>query len=274
MAAVSRHAMLDEIADAANVLKLLGFVKKCKMPTRRRSFGVEYLSGMNKILIIDDDEELCELVSEYLTVEGFEIESVNDGETGLQRALSGDYDMAILDVMLPKMNGFDVLRGLREQSRLPVIMLTARGDDMERIVGLEIGADDYLPKPFNPRELAARLRAILRRSDTDEADTDTNEKIEIDGIQISASSRATTRDGEDLNLTSVEFGLLYELLKDAGKVVKKDELSERVLERQLSPYDRSLDMHISNLRKKLGPRSDGSERIKTIRSVGYIYTVV
>lgn len=274
MAAVSRHAMLDEIADAANVLKLLGFVKKCKMPTRRRSFGVEYLSGMNKILIIDDDEELCELVSEYLTVEGFEIESVNDGETGLQRALSGDYDMAILDVMLPKMNGFDVLRGLREQSRLPVIMLTARGDDMERIVGLEIGADDYLPKPFNPRELAARLRAILRRSDTDEADTDTNEKIEIDGIQISASSRATTRDGEDLNLTSVEFGLLYELLKDAGKVVKKDELSERVLERSLSPYDRSLDMHISNLRKKLGPRSDGSERIKTIRSVGYIYTVV
>ena len=274
MAAVSRHAMLDEIADATNVLKLLGFVKKCKMPTRRRSFGVEYLSGMNKILIIDDDEELCELVSEYLTVEGFEIESVNDGETGLQRALSGDYDMAILDVMLPKMNGFDVLRGLREQSRLPVIMLTARGDDMERIVGLEIGADDYLPKPFNPRELAARLRAILRRSDTDEADTDTNEKIEIDGIQISASSRATTRDGEDLNLTSVEFGLLYELLKDAGKVVKKDELSERVLERQLSPYDRSLDMHISNLRKKLGPRSDGSERIKTIRSVGYIYTVV
>src|SRR5437764_12082923 len=119
---------------------------------------------MNKILIIDDDEELCELVSEYLTVEGFELESVNDGEAGLQRALTGDYDMAILDVMLPKMNGFDVLRNLRQESKLPVIMLTARGDDMERIVGLEIGADDYLPKPFNPRELAARVRAILRRS--------------------------------------------------------------------------------------------------------------
>ena len=119
---------------------------------------------MDKILIIDDDEELCELVSEYLTVEGFEIACVNDGASGLERALSGDYDMAILDVMLPKLNGFDVLRSLRETSKLPVIMLTARGDDMERIVGLEIGADDYLPKPFNPRELAARLRAILRLS--------------------------------------------------------------------------------------------------------------
>src|SRR2546423_7544366 len=133
---------------------------------------------MGKILIIDDDEELCELVSEYLTVEGFEIESVNDGQTGLERARSGDYDMAILDVMLPKMNGFDVLRALREKSKLPVIMLTARGDDMERIVGLEIGADDYLPKPFNPRELAARLRAILRRAHASDDDQKDNGKLE------------------------------------------------------------------------------------------------
>lgn len=229
---------------------------------------------MDKILIIDDDEELCELVSEYLTVEGFEIESVNDGETGLEKALSGEYDMAILDVMLPKMNGFDVLRNLREMSKMPVIMLTARGDDMERIVGLEIGADDYLPKPFNPRELAARLRAILRRTVVAEGDVDPTDKLDIDGIQISPSSRAAVRDGEELNLTSVEFGLLLELLKEAGKVVKKEDLSENVLERKLSPYDRSLDMHISNLRKKLGTRSDGSERIKTIRSVGYIYTVI
>lgn len=228
---------------------------------------------MDKVLIIDDDEELCELVSEYLTVEGFEIESVNDGETGLQRALSGEYDMAILDVMLPKMNGFDVLRALREESKLPVIMLTARGDDMERIVGLEIGADDYLPKPFNPRELAARLRAILRRSVV-ETDANGQEKLDVDGVQISSASRIATCDGAELNLTSVEFGLLHELLKEAGKVVKKEDLSETVLERKLSPYDRSLDMHISNLRKKLGARTDGSERIKTIRSVGYIYTVV
>ena len=229
---------------------------------------------MDKVLIIDDDEELCELVSEYLTVEGFDISCVNDGETGLRHALSGEYDMAILDVMLPKMNGFDVLRTLREESKLPVIMLTARGDDMERIVGLEIGADDYLPKPFNPRELAARLRAILRRTATVDAEADGNEKLDVDGVQLSPASRITTRDGEEINLTSVEFGLLHELLKEAGKIVKKEDLSESVLERKLSPYDRSLDMHISNLRKKLGVRADGSERIKTIRSVGYIYTLV
>jgi two-component system response regulator CpxR len=227
---------------------------------------------MDKVLIIDDDEELCELVSEYLTVEGFETECVNDGETGLKRALTAEHDMAILDVMLPKMNGFDVLRALRETSKLPVIMLTARGDDMERIVGLEIGADDYLPKPFNPRELAARLRAILRRAHPDE-DAKGSENLEVDGVQLLPSSRVAKLDGKELNLTSVEFELLRELLRDAGKVVKKEDLSESVLERKLSPFDRSLDMHISNLRKKLGPRQDGSERIKTVRSVGYIYTV-
>ena len=229
---------------------------------------------MDKILIIDDDEELCELVSEYLTVEGFEIACVNDGARGLEAALTGDYDMVILDVMLPKMNGFDVLRNLRLESKLPVIMLTARSDDMERIVGLEIGADDYLPKPFNPRELAARLRAILRRTETILDDSDSSEKLDIDGIQISAASRVATCDGEELNLTSVEFELLSELLREAGKIVRKEDLSERVLERKLSPFDRSLDMHISNLRKKIGPRSDNSDRIKTIRSVGYIYTVL
>lgn len=228
---------------------------------------------MDKILIIDDDEELCELVSEYLGVEGFSVESVNDGEAGLKTALEGGYDIAILDVMMPKMNGFDVLRALRQTSRLPVIMLTARGDDMERIVGLEIGADDYLPKPFNPRELAARLRAILRRSGGADGAAD-NENLSVDGIELSSRARTVSVDGSDVILTSVEFALLRELLKDAGQVVKKEDLSERVLERKLSPYDRSLDMHISNLRKKLGPRGDGSERIKTIRSVGYIYTVI
>jgi len=144
---------------------------------------------------------------------------------------------------------------------------------MERIVGLEIGADDYLPKPFNPRELAARLRAILRRTSSEGVDG-VNEAIEIDGVSISPASRIATLDGTEINLTSVEFGLLHELLREAGKVVKKEDLSESVLERKLSPFDRSLDMHISNLRKKLGPRTDGSDRIKTIRSVGYIYTVV
>jgi two-component system response regulator CpxR len=190
----------------------------------------------------------------------------------LAAALEGEHDIAILDVMMPKMNGFDVLRALRQTSQLPVIMLTARGDDMERIVGLEIGADDYLPKPFNPRELAARLRAILRRS-TGAHDAAENENLSVDGIELSSTARTVSLEGSDLNLTSVEFALLRELLKDAGQVVKKEDLSERVLERKLSPYDRSLDMHISNLRKKLGSRDDGNERIKTIRSVGYIYTV-
>ncbi|HVF30456.1 MAG TPA: response regulator transcription factor [Pyrinomonadaceae bacterium] len=228
---------------------------------------------MSKVLIIDDDEELCDLVSEYLTVEGFATTAVHDGETGLQQALSGEYDLAILDVMMPKLNGFDVLRNLREKSRLPVLMLTARGDDMERIVGLEIGADDYLPKPFNPRELVARLRAILRRASADGLDQDQPERINVDDLELSASSRSVKRSGEELPVTSVEFDLLSALLREAGRIVKKEDLSENVLERRLSPYDRSLDMHISNLRKKLGQRSDGSERIKTVRSVGYIYTV-
>jgi DNA-binding response OmpR family regulator len=225
---------------------------------------------MDKILIIDDDEELCELVSEYLGGEGFDVECVNDGESGLRKAGSGDYAMAVLDVMLPKMNGFEVLKNLRKDSQLPVIMLTARGDDIDRISGLEAGADDYLPKPFNPRELAARLRAILRRTST--AENDLPEQIALDDIEVNSSARTATLNGDDLGLTSVEFELLRQLLGSAGNIVKKEDLSERVLERPLSPYDRSLDMHISNLRKKLGDRTDGSERIKTIRSVGYIYT--
>jgi two-component system response regulator CpxR len=230
---------------------------------------------MNKILIIDDDEELCELVSEYLTVEGFQTEAVHEGDEGLKRAASGEYDLAILDVMLPKMNGFEVLRNLRETSKIPVLMLTARGDDMERIVGLEIGADDYLPKPFNPRELVARLRAVLRRVQVPEEEASgAPEKLHVDDLDISTSSRSAKINGQEVNLTSIEFDLLVVLLGEAGKIVKKEDLSEKVLERKLSPFDRSLDMHISNLRKKLGVRNDGGERIKTIRSVGYIYTVL
>ena len=232
------------------------------------------MESMNRILIIDDDEELCELVAEYLTVEGFETEAVHDGESGLRRALSSEYDLITLDVMLPKKNGFDVLRELRQTSRIPVLMLTARGDDMERIIGLEIGADDYLPKPFNPRELVARLRAILRRVQTEqESNQGVIDKLQVDDVEVQISARSANKNGEDLGLTSVEFDLLAELLGQAGKVIKKDDLSEQVLERKLSPWDRSLDMHISNLRKKLGSREDDTERIKTVRSVGYIYTL-
>jgi len=232
------------------------------------------MESMNRILIIDDDEELCELVAEYLTVEGFETEAVHDGESGLRRALSSEYDLITLDVMLPKKNGFDVLRELRQTSKIPVLMLTARGDDMERIVGLEIGADDYLPKPFNPRELVARLRAILRRVQTEQESSQIEiNKLQVDDVEVQISARSALKNGEDLGLTSVEFDLLAELLRQAGKVIKKEDLSEQVLERKLSPWDRSLDMHISNLRKKLGNRAGNIERIKTIRSVGYIYTL-
>ena len=221
--------------------------------------------------MIDDDEELCELVSEYLTAEGFQTTCVHDGAEGLEKARSGEFDLAILDVMLPKMNGFEVLSSLRESSDLPVLMLTARGDEADRIGGLEIGADDYLSKPFNPRELLARLRAILRRIGPDDEQSQP-EKISVDDLELSRTARSVVREGEELGLTSVEFELLNALLKNAGSVIRKEDLSETVLERRLSPYDRSLDMHISNLRKKLGPRKDGSERINTVRSVGYIYT--
>lgn len=229
---------------------------------------------MDKILLIDDDEDLCELISEYLTVEGFVVESVYDGLSGLEKALSGKYDLITLDVMLPKINGLDVLREFRKTSKTPVLMLTARGDDMERIAGLEIGADDYLPKPFNPRELVARIRAILRRvTNGIEKEPISSEKIQIDGIEISISARSAKLGGTELNLTAVEFDLLAALVKEAGNILKKEDLSLIVLDRKLSPFDRSLDMHVSNLRKKLGTREGGEERIKTIRSVGYIYTL-
>jgi two-component system response regulator CpxR len=225
---------------------------------------------MSRILIIDDDEELCELVREYLSVEGFETDEANDGESGLKKALANNFDLITLDVMLPKMNGFDVLREMRKSSTTPVLMLTARGDDMERIVGLEIGADDYLPKPFNPRELVARIRAILRRVEqTEESKKGENEKLFVDDVELQTAARSAIRNGEDLNLTSVEFDLLAALLREAGTVIKKEDLSRNVLDRDISPFDRSLDMHISNLRKKLD-----NDRIKTIRSVGYIYTVL
>jgi two-component system response regulator CpxR len=228
---------------------------------------------MNRILIIDDDEELTELVSEYLSAEGFETEAVHTGDDGLAKAKNGNYDLAVLDVMLPGMNGFEVLRKLRDSSDLPVLMLTARGDDDDRIIGLEIGADDYLPKPFNPRELLARLRAILRRVEGS-IHQDLPEKLVVDDVELVTSARSVTVGEKPVPLTSLEFDLLAALLSEAGKTVRKEDLSEKVLERKLSPYDRSLDMHISNLRKKLGLRADGSERIKTIRSAGYIYTVV
>ncbi len=223
---------------------------------------------MNTILLVDDDVELCELVAEFLGGEGFEIEVVFNGPSGLDRARSGAHDLVILDVMLPGLTGFEVLRRLRETSSVPVLMLTARGEEVDRIVGLEMGADDYLAKPFNPRELAARIRAILRRA---EAPAERSERMVVDDLVIDLGTRSVSVADLEINLTGVEFSLLETLIRSAGSVVSRDDLSRAALFRRASGFDRSLDVHISNLRRKLGPTETGGERIKTIRGVGYQY---
>jgi two-component system response regulator CpxR len=226
---------------------------------------------MERVLVIDDDVGLCELVGEYLEPEGYTVEAIHNGERGIDRALSDEHDLVVLDVMLPGTNGFDVLRRIRARSRIPVLMLTARGDDVDRIVGLEIGADDYLPKPFNPRELVARIRAVLRRAQPVESTTSARETIRVGDIEMDSNTRNVRRSGEVVELTGVEYDLLEILLRSAGQIVKREDLVKEVLGRELSPLDRSIDMHVSNLRKKLGHQLNGLERIKTIRGVGYIY---
>lgn len=235
-------------------------------------FGVQTSLAMDHVLIVDDDVELTELVAEYLRPEGFDIEAVHSGDRGLERALNGEHVLVVLDVMLPGMNGLDVLRRLRTHSQVPVIILTARGDDVDRIVGLEIGADDYLPKPFNPRELVARIRAILRRAQPSASNGEPGEqKITVGEVTMDPAARTVRRGNESVELTSVEFSLLEILMREAGHVVTREQIAKDVLGRRFMAYDRSIDMHVSKLRRKLGPQADGDERIKTIRGVGYIY---
>jgi len=227
---------------------------------------------LDKILIIDDDAELCEMLSEYLHKEGFEVESVQHGTRGLERARQGEHQLIVLDVMLPGMNGFDLLRELRASSDVPVLLLTARGDELDRIVGLEIGADDYLSKPFNARELLARIRAIGRRNAREQrGSSSAKQPVIVGDVELDPGSRAVTLNGKLLEATTVEFNLLEILLRSAGNVVSRDEIASVVLGRELSPFDRSIDVHISKLRKKLGNLSNGRERIKTIRNTGYMY---
>ncbi len=228
---------------------------------------------MKQILVIDDDKELCELLSEFLQPEGFVVETVNEPHSGLQRALSGEHCLVVLDVMLPGMTGFELLRNLRISSQVPVLMLTARGEDIDRIIGLEMGADDYLPKPFNPRELVARIHAIGRRSrPVEKQQSESLSRLELDDIVLDLGSRTVKQKSNTIKITAVEFSLLYELLKKAGQVMTRDELTNKVLNRELEFFDRSIDVHVSSLRKKLGHYIDNRERIKTIRSVGYLYT--
>lgn len=223
------------------------------------------------VLIIDDDQELCALLSDFLQLEGFESSAVHDGAEAVTHCRSNQYDVIVLDVMLPGLQGLDVLRKVREFSTTPILMLTARGEDTDRIVGLEMGADDYLPKPCNPRELAARLRAILRRSQGADGG-EIPPVLTVGQTCIDAANRSATFAGADLHLTSAEFNVLRCLLTEAGKVVDKETLSQQALGRPLSAYDRSIDVHVSKIRKKLDEHG-GDKLIVSVRGIGYQFTI-
>jgi len=217
------------------------------------------------LLLIDDDGELCALLTEFLKREGFSVHCEHEGHRGLAAALAPGVDLVVLDVMLPGLDGFEILRRLRQESQVPVIMLTARGEDVDRIVGLELGADDYLPKPFNPRELAARIRAVLRRYEP-RAAAAPGARIEVNGIALDPGTRQVTSGGQRVELTTFEFDILEMLMRAAGRVLSRDALMENFYNRKATAFDRSIDMHISHLRKKL---ERGDDLIKTIRGVGY-----
>lgn len=222
---------------------------------------------MTSVLLIDDDRELLALLKEYLEQEGFAVTTANDGESGAAEALSGHYAIVVLDVMMPRLNGLETLRRIRAASTLPVLMLTARGDDADRITGLELGADDYVPKPCTPRELTARLRAILRR--TQESPEAAGAPLVAGRLTVYPSQRKADWDGAPLTLTSTEFNLLEILARHAGQPVSKDELSQQALGRPLGRFDRSIDVHLSSIRHKLGTLPDGRSCIQTVYRQGY-----
>ncbi|HQU16887.1 MAG: DNA-binding response regulator [Chromatiales bacterium 21-64-14] len=226
---------------------------------------------MSRVLLIDDDVELCQMLVEYLEPEGFRVDMTHDGEAGARRAREGHYDVVVLDIMLPNVNGLEALQRIRNSGHTPVLMLTAKGDDVDRIVGLELGADDYLAKPCNPRELVARLRAILRR--TGLPSVGNGEVTRIGALTLRPAERVAQWRGQTLDLTSTEFNLLAVLVREAGHTVGKAQLSAQAMGRALARYDRSIDMHLSNLRHKLGTLADGRSPIQTVRGMGYQYIV-
>lgn len=219
-----------------------------------------------RLLVIDDDIELGRLLRTFLSSRSYAIEIAENGQQGIPKAISGDFALIVLDVMMPDMSGFDVLRRIRSVSMTPVLMLTARGNAQDRVRGLELGADDYLPKPFEPAELAARIAAILRR-----VRPRSGSPAVVGDVSVDPGTRIVRRGGEDVPLTTAEFDLLLVLLRAAGSAVRRPELAREVLGREFSPFDRSIDTHIWNLRKKLGPLPGGSERIKGVRGAGYLY---
>jgi len=225
---------------------------------------------MTKLLLIDDDKELAELLAEYLQLEDFDVDMAHDGEAGLVAAKAQSYDMILLDVMMPKLNGFEVLKQLRTDNSTPVLMLTAKGDEIDRVLGLEMGADDYLPKPFSDRELLARIKAILRRTDSVAMVKNSDLLTHLD-IEINSRTQEAWCQKILLDLTSTELMLLESMISAPGEVLTKADLSERVLGKKLTPFDRSIDMHLSNLRKKLPERQDDKARIRTLRGRGYMW---
>ena len=225
---------------------------------------------MPNILLIDDDREFCELLKEFFEIEGISITFAHDGKSGIDAIMTRNVDVVILDIMMPPPNGIEVLKQVRPRSTIPIIMLTARGEDIDRIIGLELGADDYLAKPCNPRELLARIRAILRR--TQQSPSSQPEIFNIGDISLDSGTRNAAVAGVSVELTSTQFNVLEELMRHAGKVITKEELTEKVLDRKLDAYDRSIDMHVSNIRKILNQHSK-NQHIKTIRNVGYQFVL-
>ena len=225
---------------------------------------------MSKLLLVDDDVELTELLSSLLTLEGFDVQTANNGSEALQK-LDESHELVLLDVMMPKLNGLDTLKEIRKVSNVPVMMLTARGEDIDRVLGLELGADDYLPKPFNDRELVARIRAILRRSVSPSNNVDnTKEILSFENVTLYLTRQTAMYDEKNLNLTDYEFKILHRLIESKGDIVTREELSLEVLGKTLSPFDRSLDMHISNLRRKLPERESKLSWFNTLRGKGYL----
>ncbi len=283
--AVTEYRLRQDAVQSVNMSILSGFV--CSVLQQRSG---DYAKQVNmpissiatsqdrrdteapSLLVVDDDRELCQLVADYLKGEGFLFRAVHTGGDGIRAVHERRTDLVILDVMLPDMKGFEVLRAIRKDNQTPVLMLTAKGDELDRIIGLELGADDYLPKPFNPRELVARISAILRRSGWQaNASAERPSQILCEDIVLDPASRMVQRNGTEVRLTSAEFDLLAVFLKALGKVLSRETLVEDVLERHFSPFDRSIDLHVSNLRRKLGPRTNGTDRIRSVRGSGYLY---
>jgi DNA-binding response OmpR family regulator len=228
---------------------------------------------MNKLLLIDDDKELTQLTNEYLTAEGFEVDMVHDGQQAVEITNFDQYAAIVLDVMLPVRSGFEVLKLLRQKSQTPVLMLTAKGDTIDRVIGLELGADDYLPKPCDPRELVARIRAVLRRAAPTNNHHPAVERISAEKLTLHLGSRSVTWEETDVPLTGTEFSVLELLVRRAGQVISKDDMTEQALNRKLTPYDRSIDVHVSNIRKKLTHAGANKELIINVRGAGYMLTL-